>query len=229
MLLESDVDWKNAIVQRLMKLETTMSKMGEATSLDDIRDLVKNIVAPTPGLTRVDALDIDSTSSPPNEHDERAWEIDVDAAGGPAAIPSSHLTERVQSHVDSPTKEKAGKHDLIKRGVVTLARATELFSVYHDRLDHFLYRILGEDRSFDSVRSASPLLLAAICAVSALQTASADFEKCYQAFLKACSDRVFSKDCASEDVQAYCIGAFWLSDMSWNLVGAGGYRSNREL
>jgi hypothetical protein len=61
--------------------------------------------------------------------------------------------------------------------------------------------------------------------VSALQSASDDFEKCYQAFLKICSARAFSKECASEDVQAYCIGAFWLSDMSWNLVEAGEYNS----
>jgi hypothetical protein len=129
----------------------------------------------------------------------------------------------VQNNIALPMKERLEKDDLIARGIVTLERATELFNIYHDKYDHFLYRILGEDRSFDSVRSASPLLLSAICVVSALQTASDDFEKYYQAFLKTCSTRTFSKKYVNEDVQAYCIGAFWLSDMSWNLVGAGEY------
>jgi hypothetical protein len=220
MLLESDVDWKNAIVQRLTNLEMTMSKMADATSVTDIHDLVKHAAASLPALARVDVADLDE-SSIPTDQDEQTWEIDVDAVGGPAAIPASHLTERVQSSVSSPRKERLDKHDILERGIVTLERAMELFNIYHDRFDHFLYRILGEDRSFDSVRSSSPLLLSAICAVTALQTASPDFDKCYQAFLRVCSARAFSKECASEDVQAYCIGAFWLSDMSWNLVGSG--------
>jgi hypothetical protein len=225
MLLESDVDWKNAIVQRLTNLETTMSKMAEATSVSQIHDIMKHTAAPLAPSARVGMTDVDSLSSHWHVQDERVWEVDVDALGGPAAIPASHLTERVQSNSGPPACENFNQDDLIKRGVVSLETASQLFNVYHDRYDHFLYRILAEDQSFEGVRSASPLLLSAICAVSALQTASDDFEKCYQAFLQACSARVFSKDCAIEDVQAYCIGAFWLSDMSWNLVGAGEYRT----
>jgi hypothetical protein len=229
MLLESDVDWKAAIVQRLTNLESTISKMGDATSWDELQSLVKNVAAPSLALARADVADVNSASPSRSEQDDGAWEIDVDAAGGPAAIPASHLTERIQGTVRPSTKERPDEQDVIERGVITLERATQLFNIYNDRFDHFLYRILGEDRSFESVRLASPLLLSAICAVSALQTASPDFEKCYQAFLKACSARVFSTQCALEDVQAYCIGAFWLSGMSWNLAGAGENRSHCKL
>ena len=221
MLLESDVDWKNAIVQRLTNLEAAMGKVADATSLHQIHDLLNHAATPPPVFAGMSAGDEDSASPQQNGQDERNWEIDIDAEGGPAAIPASHLAQRVQSNVGSPIRERSDKYDIITRSVVTFERAHELFDVYHDRLDHFVYRILGDHRSLESVRSSSPLLLSAICAVSALQTASSDFDKCYQAFLKACSTRAFSKECTIEDVQAYCIGAFWLSDMSWNLVGAG--------
>jgi hypothetical protein len=222
MLLESDVQWKKAIVQRLTNLEAAMGKVAHVTSLHEIHDLLNHAATPPPAFAGVNAED-EGLASPPQqqEQDDRPWEIDIDAAGGPAAIPASHLAERVPSNLGSPVEKRSDKLDLIARGVVTLDRARELFDVYHDRLDHFVYRILGDHRSLENVRVASPLLLSAICAVGALQTASPDFEKCYQAFLKTCSARAFSKECASEDVQAYCIGAFWLSDMSWNLVGAG--------
>ena len=206
MLLESDVDWKTAIVQRLTNLETAMGKVADVTCLNDIHNLLHHAATPEPALVTVNVEDIDSASSPQNGQGERPWEIDIEV--GPAAIPAEHLTERVPNNINLPIKERLEKDDLITRGIVPLERATELFNIYHDKYDHFLYRILGEDRSFDSVRSASPLLLSAICAVSALQTASDDFEKCYQASLKVCSARAFSKECASEDVQAYCIGAF---------------------
>lgn len=220
MLLEGDADWKTSVVQRLTNLETAMGKVADATALKEIHDLINHVATPPLAFTGGNAGEEASASPQQNGQDERTWEIDIDAVGGAAAIPASHLAERVQSNIASPLKERSDKYDLISRGVVTLERARELFSTYHDKYDHYVYRILGDYRSLESVRSASPLLLAAICAVSSLQTASADFEKCYQAFLKACSARAFTKDCATEDVQAYCIGAFWLNDMSWNLVGA---------
>jgi hypothetical protein len=222
MLLESDADWKNAVVQRLTKLETAMSKVADATALDEIHDLMNH--AATPSLAFAEGLALEKAerlSPQQNGHNGRSWEIDIDAAGGAAAIPASHLAERVPSKIGVPLKEKSDNSDLTSSDLVTPEMARELFNVYQDKYDHYVYRILGDHRSLETVRSASPLLLSAICAVSSLQTASDDFELYYQAFLKACSARAFSKECTIEDVQAYCIGAFWLSEMSWNLVGAG--------
>jgi hypothetical protein len=68
------------------------------------------------------------------------WEIDIDV--GPAAIPAEHLTKRVRNNINLPIKERLEKDDLITRGIVPLERATELFNIYHDKYDHFLYRIL---------------------------------------------------------------------------------------
>ena len=99
----------------------------------------------------------------------------VDAAGGAAAIPASHLAECVPSKIGAPVKERSDNFDLTSSDIVTHERARELFNTYHDRYDHYVYRILGDHRSLESVRSASPLLISAICAVSSLQTASVDF------------------------------------------------------
>lgn len=222
MILESDIDWKNATVQRIANLEAAMRKVADSLALPVVDELLNNPSRPQQEIPSAEFGEEDSSTPPPQggSQDGRPWEIDIDAAGGPAALPASHIAERAQKR-----DTDSGQDDLISRGIVTLEQAQNLFNVYHNRLDHFVYRILGDQCSLAGVRSASPLLLAAICAVSALQTASADFEKCYQAFLQSCSSRAFSKECAVEDVQAYCIGAFWLSDMSWNLVGAGNQRS----
>jgi hypothetical protein len=218
MLLERDIDWKKAVDQRLANLEISMAQGAKVAPLESFVNPATTQL-PAPEKTTIER--VDSELPPHNEPDVRTWEIDENAIGGPAAIPASHLIERAQNDIGSQFNRNFDEYNLVTQGVVSLDRARELFRIYHDRFDHFLYRILGEDRSFESVLSSSPLLLSAICAVSALQTASPDFEKCYQAFLNVCATRAFSKDCTYEDVQAYCIGAFWLSDMSWNLVGAG--------
>jgi hypothetical protein len=71
MLLESDVDWKTAIVQRLTHLETAMGKVADATCLSDIHNLLSHAATPEPALASVNVGDIDSASSPQNAQSER--------------------------------------------------------------------------------------------------------------------------------------------------------------
>ena len=96
--------------------------------------------------------------------------------------------------------------------------------MYQQRLDHFVYRILGDHSavSFESTREASPLLIASICTVGALHCVSRqdDFDACRGEFLALSEKHNMSQIGTVEDVRALCIGAFWLPDLSWPLVGA---------
>jgi hypothetical protein len=136
---------------------------------------------------------------------------------GPGVVPASVVSEAPVT--TSP--DVAEDFDLIDRGIITLGDAESFFRLYAGRLDHFLYRILAEHDSLASVRKSSPLLTAAICAVGALHTPSNLYQACYQHFVSLASSRMFSKRNNHDDVRAFCIGAFWLSDISWTLVGAG--------
>lgn len=106
---------------------------------------------------------------------------------------------------------------------MTAEQAQELFDLYANRLDHFLYDILGEHKSFAKVRNDSPLLFAATCTVGALHSNRLGhlYERCFQKFLSLCASQTIAKDTNLADIKALCIGAFWLSEVSWNLVGIG--------
>lgn len=78
----------------------------------------------------------------------------------------------------------------------------------------------GDRKSLSEVRGDSPLLLAAICTVGALHLATPDFEKCYQEFVAIAAAQTFSRRNTVDDIRALCIGAFWLSGISWTCVGA---------
>ena len=95
--------------------------------------------------------------------------------------------------------------------------------MYYQRLDHFLYRILGDHDSLTSVRQSSPLLTAAICAVAALHSDEAGhlFDTCYAVFKSIVTSQLFSRQNNLDDVRGLCIGAFWLSQLSWTLVSTG--------
>lgn len=130
-----------------------------------------------------------------------------------------------QRDSSGPAGENRATADLVTRGIISNDTAQALFSVY-SRLDQYLYGILGDHDNLASVRGSSALLTSAICAVGALHSASigalgSAFEKCYQDFIDLSAACALSKRNTMDEVRGLVIGAFWLSDLSWTLVGAG--------
>lgn len=142
-------------------------------------------------------------------------DVVMDMNSGLGAMPGFFLA-------DTPPDAQDPYEDLVSRKIISLDKAQVYFDRYMNRLDHFPYRILGgyDDLSLDSIRRASPLLTSAVCTVGALHSASDDYDECYREFYALSAKRSFSKPNEIEDVQALCIGAFWLSDLSWALSGA---------
>ena len=155
------------------------------------------------------------------QQSEQGWEVVMDLNRGPGVVPASCVSEVSNASPATTRHNQADEFDLIDHGIITLDDAESFFHLYARRLDHFLYRILAEHTSLASVRKSSPLLTAAICAVGALHTPSNLYYACYQHFVSLASSKMFSKRNSHDDVRAFCIGAFWLSDISWTLVGAG--------
>lgn len=105
--------------------------------------------------------------------------------------------------------------DIISKQQVGKDVARGLVERYLARFDHFVYGIASHHRSLDDVRYASPALLAAICAVSALHDAGNVelFEVCSGAFRGIVADSVFQER-DTEYMRALCIASFWLLDFS---------------
>jgi len=155
-------------------------------------------------------------------HQEPTWEVVVDERSGPATIPGSLISEVLTTpNSDPSTSTQTRTVDLINHGVITLEQTRDLFQTYSKRLDHYMYRILGDHISLESVRACSPLLTAAVCTVWALHCPEIDsqvFGRCYRYFSSSISARTFSMRNTSDDVRALCMGAFWPSDLSCTLV-----------
>lgn len=150
------------------------------------------------------------------ESAENGWNIVMDPSLGPGAAPGSYITR-----VSAPQNATANSSDLISKGIITLENAKLYFSKYQERLDHFVYRILGDHSTvtFESTRKASPLLIAAVCTVGALHFAAKpeDFDLCRAEFIALSEKQSFTTTPSIENVRALCIGAFWLTDLSWPL------------
>ncbi|KAK0944494.1 hypothetical protein LTR29_003956 [Friedmanniomyces endolithicus] len=219
MILESDADWKTKTESRLKALEGALGKLGDHLSLPELLDYeMEDGATETPDLPSSSGLLLPASRVSPTEekHMPSNFEIVMDDNAGPAAIPGSVVFPVIVYGVDAHRAEQ----DIITRGVVTVEQAQAYLDIYQNRLDHFLYRIMGDRKTLSEVRKASPLLLAAVCSVGALHLGAPDFEKCYQEFVTIAAAQSFSRRNTVEEVRGLCIGAFWLSGLEWQCIGA---------
>ncbi|KAF9871059.1 hypothetical protein CkaCkLH20_11476 [Colletotrichum karsti] len=111
--------------------------------------------------------------------------------------------------------------DFIARGSISNAAAQQLFHRFKPRLDYFCYGIMCPHEDLDALRSSSALLTAAICAVSALHDpeGSGMFKVCHAEFLRLASAGMFSISYSPDDIRGLIVGAYWLANVSYTLIG----------
>lgn len=130
--------------------------------------------------------------------------------------------------------------DVISRKLITLEEASTLLSVYLSEMDHHLFHIIrychisnpsrrpGAQLQQETVRewleelrSSSSLLLLSLLSVAALHQPnhSQKFPLVYKEFIRLAAMMAFSQQHDLNDLRALVVGAFYLSDVSWILVG----------
>ncbi|KAH8898054.1 hypothetical protein GQ53DRAFT_880958 [Thozetella sp. PMI_491] len=217
-LLEDDASWKQTVTRKIHAIEALLDTVcGRLAIPQDHNDTSAPVNTEHSGPGNHTEPD-DSSAQPTSEGHSRGWQVRVNIEDGPPTIPASCLdaANEQPSPIDRPSK----LDDLVSDGAISLGQAEALFSVYSERLDHYLYRILSRSCSLASVRSGSPLLLAAICTVASLHSRDLRFvfDRCYDRFVRLASRMSMANGANLDDIRALCIGAFWLHDLSWNLV-----------
>ncbi|PVH74607.1 hypothetical protein DL98DRAFT_382033, partial [Cadophora sp. DSE1049] len=104
--------------------------------------------------------------------------------------------------------------DLISSGIISAETGDLLVRRYLDRLDHYLYGIGSVYTDLKTLRT-SPILLAAVCTISALHDEERQkiYEACNDEFQRLVSKSLFETR-GLEYLRALCIGSYWLSDAS---------------
>ncbi|KAK6214257.1 hypothetical protein LQW54_004483 [Pestalotiopsis sp. IQ-011] len=148
----------------------------------------------------------------------KSWDVVIDPGTGAGAAPGSCITSTIDA-----TPPTVGQHlDLVSKGIISTESAESYFCVYMDRLDHFVYSILGHDGydSLDVVRHRSPLLAAAICTVGALHSRhnEADYNFCRKELVYLSEKTSIVPNKNLDDARAFCIGSLWLADLAWPLA-----------
>lgn len=125
------------------------------------------------------------------------------------------------NHVEAP-KQTLLEEDFISRGLISLHEAEELFAYFSRTMNQLLWGgIILVHRDLTSVRRASTLLSAAVLTVAALHipNRTETLNRCYGEYVSLVSSMALTRAHTLDDIRGLCVGAFWLSELSWKLSG----------
>ncbi|RDW59813.1 hypothetical protein BP6252_12900 [Coleophoma cylindrospora] len=132
-----------------------------------------------------------------------------------------NLRSNLQQRIYAP-RPTLLEEDFISKGMISEAEAKELFELFRTSLNHYLWGgIALVHETLVSVRRSSSLLLVAILTVTALHIPGREhiFDICYGEYTKLICESMLDRYHTLDGIRGLCIGAFWLSDVSWKLSG----------
>ncbi|EKV07357.1 C6 transcription factor, putative [Penicillium digitatum] len=125
------------------------------------------------------------------------------------------------NHVEAP-KQTLLEEDFISRRLISLHEAEELYAYFSRTMNQLLWGgIILVHRDLTSVRRASTLLSAAVLTVAALHipNRTETLNRCYGEYVTLVSNMALTRAHTLDDIRGLCVGAFWLSELSWKLSG----------
>lgn len=164
-------------------------------------------------------VDVSVTREPSQEPDLQDPEL------VPAPMRSLYEVTKLRNFRNNPVEKPKVtmlEEDFISRRLISLHEAEELFAYFSRTMNQLLWGgIILVHRDLTSVRRASTLLSAAVLTVAALHIPNRTdtLNRCYGEYVSLVSSMSLSRAHTLDDIRALCVGAFWLSELSWKLSG----------
>ncbi|KAH7376373.1 hypothetical protein B0T11DRAFT_314702 [Plectosphaerella cucumerina] len=238
--MDEDADWKSRTDANMQKMRSAIEQLlkhNNLPSLDSL-DCAPLQPQPTPG-----AGDQHPTQNPsPLTTDHSHSSLDPahgflaegpsSAADGPGAreddsdlvpLPMNNLynlADPTKSSLIRIDSSSVNGPDLISQGLLSLADAEALFDYYRDHINPLLWDgMLCSHATLRDARRSSPLLVAVVLTVAALHIPDRErqLHATYGAFVALMRGSCLLRCQNLDIIRALCIGAFYLTSLSWAL------------
>ena len=233
--MEEDSDWKRTAYANTSQLQAAVSELLQRAQLPPLNTFGTNgVTATTPNQQLNSSTHVQvqgpspltgSTMAMTRENSQEPDNGETELVSAPMrSLFEVTKLRNLRSDLPSSQTPKMNQmeEDFISRGIVPLGEAETLFTLFTSTLNQFLWGgIVLVHSDLTSVRRSSSLLSAAILSVAALHVPNHNeiFEACYTEFITIVSASTLNRFHTLDEIRGLCVGAFWLSDLSWKLSG----------
>ncbi|RAK76928.1 putative C6 transcription factor [Aspergillus fijiensis CBS 313.89] len=236
--VDDDVMWKSQAAATIRQLQAAVSHLLRQGGFSELSSFAggDNQSGTSPAESQSDlqpsydgspatkqsaepGLIMDVTREPSQEPDLQDREL------VPAPMRSLYEVTKLRNLRNNPIEQPKVtllEEDFISRGLISLHEAEELFAYFSRTMNQLLWGgIILVHRDLTSVRRASSLLCTAVLTVAALHipNRTETLNRCYNEYVSLVSSMSLTRSHTLDDIRALCIGAFWLSELSWKLSG----------
>ncbi|KAJ5155870.1 hypothetical protein N7492_008673 [Penicillium capsulatum] len=237
--VDDDGIWKSQATSTIQQLQTAVSQLLRQAGLPDLSSYSagdsRNGLSPATSHHRHQPS-IDASQSHTSHHEGPGVVMDVtreptpeNGLQDPELVPApmrslyevTKLRNLRSNHSQVPKKTLL-EEDFITRGLISIHEAEELFAYFSRTMNQLLWGgIILVHRDLTSVRRASTLLSAAVLTVAALHIPNRTdtLNRCYGEYVSLVSSMALTRAHTLDDIRGLCVGAFWLSELSWKLSG----------
>ncbi|KAA8646394.1 hypothetical protein EYZ11_005231 [Aspergillus tanneri] len=240
--VEDDGIWKNQATATINQLQAAISHLLRQAGLQDLSAFPSGDIqnGPSPVASQHPPIFSESQSvqnhSEHNGHNGPGTVMDVGREAsqepdlqGPELVPapmrSLYEVTKLRNFRNNPIeqpKQTLLEEDFVSRGLISVHEAEELFAYFSRTMNQLLWGgIILVHRDLTSVRRASTLLSAAVLTVAALHipNRTETLNRCYSEYVSLVSSMSLTRAHTLDDIRGLCVGAFWLSELSWKLSG----------
>ncbi|KAJ5211970.1 uncharacterized protein N7498_003616 [Penicillium cinerascens] len=236
--VDDDGLWKSQAAASMQQLQTAVSQLLRQAGLPDLSTYStgESRNGPSPASSHHGhRASIDASQSHPHATPQEGPGVVMDVTREPSQEPDPELVPAPMrslyevtklrnlrnNHIEAPRKTLL-EEDFITRGLISLHEAEELFAYFSRTMNQLLWGgIILVHRDLTSVRRASTLLSAAVLTVAALHIPNRTdtLNRCYNEYVSLVSSMALTRAHTLDDIRGLCVGAFWLSELSWKLSG----------
>ncbi|PWY80331.1 fungal-specific transcription factor [Aspergillus sclerotioniger CBS 115572] len=236
--VDDDVMWKSQASATIQQLQAAVSHLLQHGGLPDLSTYITGDIqsGPSPVASQSERRLSSETSPSDVKPSEPGIVMDVtrepsqepdlqDRELVPAPMRSLYEVTKLRNLRNNPIEQPKLtllEEDFISRGLISLHEAEELFAYFSRTMNQLLWGgIVLVHRDLTSVRRASTLLSAAVLTVAALHipNRTETLNRCYGEYVSLVSSMSLTRAHTLDDIRALCVGAFWLSELSWKLSG----------
>jgi hypothetical protein len=228
--IEDDILWKTEAAAQTQQLQAAISDLLRRNHLPELSTYSENgnqiiTTQQSPYSTRSEAAPAIATHMDMTRDNSQEPVEEPELVSAPMkSLYEVTKLRNLRSNLNSDPQPASNslEDDFISRGEMPLEEAEKLFAFFKKRMNQFLWggiALVHDDLT--SVRQSSPLLAAAIIVVASLHMSESQdtFNTCYSEFTLLVSRSTLHRHHTLDEIRALAIGAFWLSDLSWQLSG----------